>query len=254
MEGVYNRLLHARDEKTEWVDWHARTQNDVTAVKHDQKEPIELADPTNLRFYDWTSQTILKHTSLNPDSIILELGCGSGALSRQLIKKTGTRAILLDNEDVAIEYAELVCKDVRDNAEIVLGDAFHLIWPDETFDLVHSTGLIEHFSEESIDKLIGEHVRVLKKGGYAYILVPNFYGPYILNLWRKFRKNTERYITPGRLAYYFRNYDVSVIEKGATTFALHDKNPLSKFSSLEKFIGNRLGMGFLNYIIVKKNG
>lgn len=253
MERIYNKLLNARDTKTEWSDWHARTVDDIHAIEKGAKQPLELSDQTNLRFYDWTSKALLKHVTLTPKSEILELGCGSGALSRQFVLKAGSKATLLDNEKVAIRYAKIICNDVNEKCIFVQGDAFNLALKDVSYDIVHSTGLIEHFDEQSIDKLISEHIRVLKPGGYAYILVPNFYAPYMLNIWRKYRKNTERFITPSRLAHYAKRFDVAVVDKGATRFAFHNTNPLSKITAFESFIGHRLGLGFLNYIILKKN-
>jgi SAM-dependent methyltransferase len=48
----------------------------------------------------------------------------------------------------------------------VRGDAFQLPFPDEQFDLVFSTGLLEHFSNPAI--LMREMIRTLRPGGLFF--------------------------------------------------------------------------------------
>lgn len=251
IERLYNRLLNARDSETEWRDWHARTAADVARIRKTHEQPLEVVDPTNIKFYNWTSRPVMSLGFLNKKSMILELGCGSGALSRSFTKQTGAHATLLDNETVALDYTKQVCADIADLATFVIGDAFNLSYNDNAFDLVHSTGLIEHFDESQINQLVAEHIRATKPGGYCYILVPNFFGPYIINLWRKYRKNTERYLTPRRLWQYCEPYNVELITKGSTDFTFHNRNLLTKIPGFEKLCG-RLGFGFLNYVLVRK--
>ena len=63
----------------------------------------------------------------------------------------------------------------------------------DTFDMVFSTGLIEHYNNKP--SLVNEHVRVLEKGGTCIIIVPSA-GPdgMLGNLLREtVHKGTEKY-------------------------------------------------------------
>jgi SAM-dependent methyltransferase len=64
----------------------------------------------------------------------------------------------------------------NDKMDLCCGDAFSLPFMDETFDLVFHQGLLEHFHNP--DDMIKEHKRVLKKGGYLLVDVPQKYHYY----------------------------------------------------------------------------
>ena len=66
------------------------------------------------------------------------------------------------------------------NAFFLCGDCFKLPFKDNTFDLVWSQGLIEHFKNPK--EIIKEHLRVCKKNGKVLISVPYKYS-YIFLWW-----------------------------------------------------------------------
>jgi ubiquinone/menaquinone biosynthesis C-methylase UbiE len=47
-----------------------------------------------------------------------------------------------------------------------------LPWPDDFFDLVYSTNVLEHVTDP--DQVMRETIRVLKPGGYAQFVFPNY--------------------------------------------------------------------------------
>jgi len=55
----------------------------------------------------------------------------------------------------------------------VIADARKLPFRDCSFDHVHSSHLIEHFSHREVKNVLAEWVRVLKKGGILEILCPD---------------------------------------------------------------------------------
>lgn len=72
--------------------------------------------------------------------------------------------------------AEFYGADITENAKLsgtlaVIGDARKLPFPDNTFDLVYSLGVIEHFPETS--SAVNEHARVVKNGGHVLITTPH---------------------------------------------------------------------------------
>lgn len=113
----------------------------------------------------------------------LEVGCGRGSIS-SYFAENGYKVSLLDLSPDVIEVAKQIYKTNKHDsrAEFVVGDALNMPFPDGTFDVVTSIGLLEHFAD--VKKLLSEQVRILKKGGYftAYVVpqkkcVNDFFAP-----------------------------------------------------------------------------
>lgn len=102
------------------------------------------------------------------DGQLLEAGCGSGRFVYYLnslgYKITG---IEINKESVD------VLNKVFPHLYINQGDARKLPFPDSSISGILSLGVIEHIIE-GLDVPIKEMYRVLKKGGYALVIVPSF--------------------------------------------------------------------------------
>ena len=95
----------------------------------------------------------------------LEVGSGSGRLSC-LLAMAGYQTVCLDPSVPALEVARANYSAGRVRGLFVAGDGFRLPFPDGRFDVVLSTGLLEHFDGPS--PIVREMVRVLKPGGLFY--------------------------------------------------------------------------------------
>ncbi len=119
-------------------------------------------------------QQILSQLNYNVAGLrILEVGAGSGRDS-WLLSKYGAQSYALDYATAKMirkkfysNYLPLIC---------IQADGESLPFKDDSFDLVFSQGLIEHFREP--EKLIKEQIRVLKKQGYLVIDAPQTYSLY----------------------------------------------------------------------------
>lgn len=86
-----------------------------------------------------------------PYTNVLEIGCGSGELSKYLKNYSGI--------------------DISEKNPFIIGDAQNLPLEDNSFDLILLLDLLEHTN----DKLVMKEVhRVLKPNGHAIITVPTF--------------------------------------------------------------------------------
>lgn len=95
----------------------------------------------------------------------LEVGAGSARLSRFLARR-GYTTYCLDYSIEALIYARIRYEREGTQGVYVLGRAEHLPFNDNSFDVVFSTGLLEHFEDPT--PIIFEMVRVLKNGGLFY--------------------------------------------------------------------------------------
>ncbi len=114
-----------------------------------------------------------------PRGRVLEIGCGSARLSSYFAGR--------GYEVVGLDYAWNALLLARRKAEpmaFVQGDAFRLPFADGTFDVVLSTGLLEHFEDPA--PIVGEMARVLKPGGCFYSdVVPHKFSIFRLTSYRK---------------------------------------------------------------------
>jgi SAM-dependent methyltransferase len=95
----------------------------------------------------------------------LEVGCGSARVSR-FLSKAGFDATALDYEKGALECASREFEASGLRSALILGDGDHLPFRSGSFDVVLSTGLLEHFEDPS--SMVREMVRVLRPGGVFY--------------------------------------------------------------------------------------
>jgi len=107
---------------------------------------------------------------------ILEVGSGSGR-DGIIFAREGGRVVSLDYSMPALELVRSQL-DEQGEVSLVCGDAFDLPFEDGTFDLVFHQGLLEHFRNP--EEMLEEHRRVLKRGGYILVDVPQRYHYYTL--------------------------------------------------------------------------
>ncbi|MCX6707671.1 MAG: class I SAM-dependent methyltransferase [Candidatus Woesearchaeota archaeon] len=95
---------------------------------------------------------------------VLDVGCGYGNIFR-LMKQRGAEPYGLD-----------ICPECIDNLKKLgfsgkVGDCREIPYKSNTFDVVYSIGVVEHFDET--DQSIAEHIRVCKPGGKVIVMVPH---------------------------------------------------------------------------------
>jgi len=119
---------------------------------------------TMSRILDWRKLEYLQLILPGPGRTI-EVGSGSGRLSC-FLAALSYQTCCLDYSIAALKAAQANYVAEQRHALFVAGDAFSLPFREGTFDVVMSTGLLEHFEDPS--PIVGEMVRVLKAGGVFY--------------------------------------------------------------------------------------
>ena len=243
---IYDFIFRACSKEVEWRKYHKLTRSQIDLVT--QKGAGALEDSGWFKCDRWIVEDLMGKMTINEATHALEIGCGSGALSQMLHQIAGCKITLLDSSEDALELAQLLMNEKSIPSEIVQGDAFKLPFKANTFDLVHSTGLIEHFDDELIKVQLREVRRVLKPEGKLYVSVPNFFSPYLLFLWLLGGKHTERYMTNAHLRKLLKASGFTINRTGKTSFVV----PKIMQSKLLVFVEKTLGrafFGFLNYAV-----
>ena len=122
---------------------------------------------------------------------IAEVGCGTGtfALTFGLL---GASVTLIDFNNKALEQAQNIYTMFDCRARLINADCLDAP-PAEIqgfFDVVISSGLLEHFTGENRKQCLRYHELLLKKDGFAVIVVPNAHSPWyrFIMLFRKITK------------------------------------------------------------------
>jgi ubiquinone/menaquinone biosynthesis C-methylase UbiE len=106
-------------------------------------------------------------------SDIVELGCGTSSITLQLHQCVNS-ITGVDLSTEALVLSELNAGKIGvKNFKLLQGDCRKLKIKDETFDLVWSQGLLEHFSRP--EEVLQEHIRICKNNGNVVISVPAQY-------------------------------------------------------------------------------
>lgn len=114
---------------------------------------------------------------------VLDLGCGRGERSVDLLGR-GARVDGIDISSVYVAQAEAAAREAGHDPsqfDFVAGDAHHLPYDDQTFDLVVGDGILHHLD---LDRALAECHRVLRPGGRALFREPLLDNP-LLKVFRK---------------------------------------------------------------------
>jgi SAM-dependent methyltransferase/uncharacterized protein YbaR (Trm112 family) len=114
----------------------------------------------------------------------LDVGCNWGRWSVSAAQK-GYKPVGLDPSLDSVLAARRVAKQLNVEADFVCGDARFLPFADDSFDVVFSYSVYQHFSKENARISFAENARVLKSGGTTFVQMPNKYGiRQFYNHWR----------------------------------------------------------------------
>jgi len=106
---------------------------------------------------------------------LLDVGCNWGRWSIAASRR-GYQAIGIDPGIAGIQAANRVAATLGQSPGFVVGDGRCLPFPDQTFDVVFSYSVLQHFSKEDAKVSIQEAARVTKPGGRVLIQLANLFG------------------------------------------------------------------------------
>src|SRR5919201_4811775 len=135
---------------------------------HGETDPAEVARlETQARFL---SRWILDGVEVGPSARVLDLACGTGAMSRRL--RARFPDALLTGSDLSMAQLRAARDEqirLRDPIPLVQCTAAALPFANETFDAVHASWFLEHVAVRDVVAILREARRVLRRSGTLYL-------------------------------------------------------------------------------------
>lgn len=187
------------------MNWHTRYAQQATWTR-------------DLRNY------IFEKTGLGDSERVLEVGCGTGAILSELSGRPTLYGLDID------PAALTECRVNAPDALLMRGNALHLPYPDETFDIVYSHFLLLWVGKPL--QALQEMKRVTRSGGYVIAFAEPNYVDRIdepIELIRLGEWQTEALVRQGadpsigaRLAELFFEAGINIIESGTIQSQSHE--------------------------------
>jgi len=171
---------------------------------------------------------------------LLEVGCGSGKICVQASRDLAAEVLGVDVTTPAVAYARGVAGHVNTAATFLPASGFALPFADDSFDVVLSEGVVDHFTREQTARMVAKHARVCRAPGRVLISVPNLLNPILtyhkLRTGRGYHAYPERTYTIWGLARLLRRHGLRPIAYSG----------LAPTIGLEWFIHDRLRLRWLD--------
>lgn len=116
-------------------------------------------------------KVLSKH--INRDDKMIEIGCGTGAMSTEVALRKKAKLYFFDYSTDALELAEKYAIKKGISTQKIKGDAKKIPIKSNSFDVVWNEGVVEHFRGNERQKVIDEMIRICKPNGKVIIFVPN---------------------------------------------------------------------------------
>lgn len=157
---------------------------------------------------------------VKPGETALDVGCGTGNYTIELAKK-GLKATGIDSSEEMLAWAKEKGRKEKLDITFQKTDAANLPFPDYSFDLLISTGLLCFLKKP--EKTLLEMHRVLKPGGKLVVGTLNRWSPWALfrrikGMFKETIYNQARFISPTELEGLIRRAGFEVRETSTCLF------------------------------------
>ncbi|MFC1786443.1 flippase-like domain-containing protein [Halobacteriota archaeon] len=206
-------------------------------------------------------KNLFENTKIGQNELILDMGCGSGVISRKCTE-FGGKVVGFDLSRPGVLYAR---SRGNEKTNFIVADAQNLPFKPHTFDVAILGNIIEHVPEP--ERMIAEVSGILKPGGRVSITMPNSNSLWSLIefFWDHFGKGRNyaeqhlRIFSPKELKELLKDNDVNVYHV-STLFVLspfiallNSERLLALLQGLEKRL-ELLGVGCDILICGRKEG
>jgi SAM-dependent methyltransferase len=150
---------------------------DVTWQKRERPRRLWL-----YRDFDYETVRLLREAAGEAPARVLELGAGGSRVLPYLARKFGYKVFGADFSFPGCRLLQANLALQRRQGGVICEDLFRSSLPPDFFDMVYSSGVIEHFDDPHA--VIVAHLRVLRPGGRLVLIVPNLQG-FQGGIWRR---------------------------------------------------------------------
>ena len=202
-------FVDVADELRAYYEGRAR-ELDELAFTYEHPEPYKRF------FYGTRFRAVLEALDPGAGEEILEIGCGSGFYTRELVR-SGAAVTASEYAPSALAQARRNLGELADEVDLRIEDAQRLSFVDQSFDKVLLSEVIEHVPEP--ERAVAEAARVLRPGGLLAVSTPSRYSP--LNLAYGVKRRVRGYafnehlheFTPGSFRRLLEpHFDVEALE------------------------------------------
>lgn len=185
---------------------------------------------------------------------ILEIGCGTGAFTKELLKIKNSEIFATDISGESIK----IIKKKHPNIHSSIQDAENLSYDNSYFDIVVLSGVLHHFMD--LNKVLSESFRVLKKNGVFFSYDPHLCNPFFWLFRRKsslfYMKNgvtqNEEPLTEKKIVEATNNFNlekIKIIKKSNFSYKKIHNSILNSFIPIYNFIDRLISIIGLEKII-----
>jgi 2-polyprenyl-3-methyl-5-hydroxy-6-metoxy-1,4-benzoquinol methylase len=260
------RLFEERIKENLWryyfvqlglTDWERRSEK---RIKED------------LTFFPERIKKLERYIGKIRDKRTLSVGSGWGGFV-VAASKAGADAVGVEPDAEEIVISKLRANVRNAKSEFICSVGEYLPFKDNSFDFIECVTVLEHVKEP--EKVVEEMIRVVRKGGFIYILIPNYLYPFEQHykiywipmlpkpLAKIFLRLKGRppdfidgliYITPSRLIKALKRHDIEINDiTPATTYQIMGKKPLKgKLMSICGKIFDMLGIKSSAEMLIQK--
>jgi ubiquinone/menaquinone biosynthesis C-methylase UbiE len=210
-------------------------RNQTSTKEHWEKIYAGVRNVYSLYLYQQQLVEILKSQLANINgSRILEVGCGKGNELLQLAKDDAS-CFGLDFSEAALSLVRSRLEKEAARLVLVCGDARDLPCKSNSFDMIFSQGVLEHFTEPEI--LLLEQHRAVRSGGIVVVEVPNKWTLYtiykhVLMRLHRWPPGWETQYSPSELKTLMNNCGFEIVDCVGW-----DSIPFKVYRKLKKFFG-----------------
>jgi dolichol-phosphate mannosyltransferase len=108
---------------------------------------------------------------------VLHAGCGSGQVDADI-----SRHVRITGLDISVNALNLYARTTEGRCAILHGSILRIPLQDRSMDGIYNLGVMEHFTEEEIDRILMEFRRVLRDDGRLVIFWPPEFGAGVMLL------------------------------------------------------------------------
>jgi ubiquinone/menaquinone biosynthesis C-methylase UbiE len=144
---------------------------------------------------------------------VLDVGSGPAHDSLSFAER-GAKVSAVDFSEIALKLARKFYGELGLGVETVRADAMAMPFEDGAFDVAFNAGVLEHFDDAELEKVLSEMIRVVRPGGWVLAFCPNRYNIFYQHLLRKIHEHRyefERAFSASEMKAWFETRGLSEV-------------------------------------------